>query len=86
MYLGEMQENIEDTWRISLEVVKENEGIANFKASRHNIWIEAKRDPNKTWFTMQYCITSEEVQWVIKEWLDQWEVLVAINGKRTRIR
>jgi hypothetical protein len=37
--LGEMQKKIEDTWRISLEVVKENEGIANFRASRHNIWI-----------------------------------------------
>jgi hypothetical protein len=39
MYLKEMQDKITDTWRISPKVVKENEGIANFKASRHNMWI-----------------------------------------------
>jgi hypothetical protein len=39
MYIQEMQEKIADTWRILPEVVKENEGIANFKESRHNIWI-----------------------------------------------
>jgi hypothetical protein len=37
IYLGEMQEKIEDTWRISLEVVKDTKGIAKFKESRKNI-------------------------------------------------
>jgi hypothetical protein len=60
-----MQEKIVDTWRISPEVVKEHEGIANFKEYRHNIWIQAKRDPKKTWLKMQYCITTKEVQWVL---------------------
>ena len=58
MYLEEMQENIEETWRISLGVVKENEGIVNFKASRQNMWIQRRRDPKKKWFKMQYCITT----------------------------
>jgi hypothetical protein len=39
MYLQEIQENITERWRISPEVVKENEGIENFKEYRHNIWI-----------------------------------------------
>jgi hypothetical protein len=80
MYIQEMQEKIENTWRISPEVVKEHEGIANFKASRHNTWIQERRDPKKTWLKMHYCITTEEVQWVLVEWLDQWKVPVA--GKK----
>jgi hypothetical protein len=44
MYIQEMQEKIENTWRISPEVVKEHEGIANFKTFKYNIWIQAKRD------------------------------------------
>jgi hypothetical protein len=61
-------------------VVKEHEGISNFKESRHNIWIQSKRYPGKmTWLNMQYCITTEEVQWVIVEWPDQWKVPMAIN-------
>jgi hypothetical protein len=42
MYIQEMQENIADTWIISPEVVKEHEGIANFKESRNNTWIRAR--------------------------------------------
>jgi hypothetical protein len=80
MYIQEMQEKIANTWRISPEVVKEHEGIANFKASRHNTWIQARRDPKKTWLKMHYCITTEEVQWVLAEWLDQWKVPVV--GKK----
>jgi hypothetical protein len=41
------------------------------------MWIQARRDPNKKWLNMQYCITTEEVQWLIGEWPDQWKVLVA---------
>jgi hypothetical protein len=48
MFLGEMQKKIADTWRISLEVVKENYGIVNLKSSRNNIWIQSRRDPKKT--------------------------------------
>jgi hypothetical protein len=74
MYLDEIQEKIKKTWRISPEVVKENEGIENFKASRHNMWIQAKRYPKKKWLKMQYCIKIEEVQWVKAKWSDQWKV------------
>jgi hypothetical protein len=51
-----MQEKIADTWVISPEVVKEHERIANFKAYRHNIRIQARRDPKKAWLNMKYCI------------------------------
>jgi hypothetical protein len=74
-----------DTWRLSPEVVKENEGIVNFKESKKNIWIQSRRDPKKTWLKIQYCITNEEVQWVIKEWPDQWKVpVVGMKGTKEK--
>jgi hypothetical protein len=36
MYIQDMQEKIVDTWRISPEVVKENEGIVNFKVMQEH--------------------------------------------------
>jgi hypothetical protein len=49
MFLEEMQYNIAKIWRIPIEVVQENEGIANFKASRHHMLIQARMDPKKKW-------------------------------------
>jgi hypothetical protein len=63
MLYDEMQEKLENTWRIPLEVVTKNKGICNFQASRHNIWIQTKRDPKKEWLQLRYCVTEEEVQW-----------------------
>jgi hypothetical protein len=51
-----------------VEVVQEIEGIARFKESRHHMWIQTARDPKKAWLEMQYCITKEEVDWIVKEW------------------
>jgi hypothetical protein len=52
MYLEEMQEKIVETWRISPEVVKENEGIANFKASRTQHMDTSKERPQEEWLKM----------------------------------
>jgi len=41
------------------------------------MWIQARREPKKKWLEMYYCITIEEVQWVIWVWPDQWKVPVA---------
>jgi hypothetical protein len=76
MYFDEMKENIANTWRIPPEVVEEHQGVENFKASRHNMWIKAKRDPKKNWLQMRYCVTTEEVQWAMKDWPEEWKVPV----------
>jgi hypothetical protein len=65
-----------ETWRIPPEVVEEYKKIANFKASRHNMWIQEKRDPEKEWLQMRYCVTIEEVQWEMKDWKEEWKVPV----------
>jgi hypothetical protein len=65
-----------NTWRITPEVVRENQGITNFQYSRHNIWIQTKRDPKKEWLQLRYCVTGEEVQWAMKDWPKEWKVPV----------
>jgi hypothetical protein len=47
MYYDEMQEKIANTWRIPPEVVEEHQSIDNFKASRHNMWIQPKGIPRR---------------------------------------
>jgi hypothetical protein len=69
MLLEEIQQHTTNVWCIPMEVVQETEGIAKFKASRHHMWIQATRDPKKAWLEMQYCITKEEVDWIVKDWL-----------------
>jgi hypothetical protein len=60
MYFDEMQEKVAETWRIPPEVVEEHKNIANFQVSRHNMWIQAKMDPNKNWLQMRYCVTGKK--------------------------
>jgi hypothetical protein len=52
MYLSEMKENIYISWRITLEVVAQCHEIANFKATRHNMCIQACRDPKGEWLQL----------------------------------
>jgi hypothetical protein len=52
-------------------LVKEYKKIANFKASRHNMWIQEKMDPNKEWLHMRYCVIEEDLQWVMKYWQEE---------------
>jgi len=46
-YMEEIQEKVPKTWRIPPEVVEEHKKISNFKASRHNMWIQERRDLEK---------------------------------------
>jgi len=62
MLLEDIHQRTTKVWNIPVEVVKEIEGISNFKASRHHMWIQAIRDPKKAWLEMQYCVTKEEVE------------------------
>jgi hypothetical protein len=77
MLLEEIQQRTTNVWRIPVEVVQESEGIARFKASKHHMWIQTARDPNKEWLEMQYCIMREEIDWIIKYQPMQWKVPVS---------
>jgi hypothetical protein len=59
-----------------MEVVQERERTTKFKASKHHMWIQATRDPKKAWIVMQFCITKEDVDWIIKDWPALWQLPV----------
>jgi hypothetical protein len=71
MFLEDMQQKKTNVWRIPIEVVQENEGISNFKASKHHMWIHAWRYPKKKWLEMGYFTSHEEVDCIMKDW--QWK-------------
>jgi hypothetical protein len=63
----EIQQCTANVWCILVEVLQETEVIARFKASRNHMWIQAIRDPKKEWIDMQYYITREDIDWIIKD-------------------
>jgi hypothetical protein len=66
-YYNDLQERIANTWWITLEVVTQYQDIANFKVTRHIIWIQVRRDPEKEWLQLQYNIKEEDVEMAIKD-------------------
>jgi hypothetical protein len=40
------------------------------------MWIQAQKDPNKKWLQMCYYITEGDIDMVIKDWEDEWKILV----------
>jgi hypothetical protein len=62
-YLSDIQDNIANTWRITLEVVMQYQGVANFRATRHNMWIQARRDPEKEWLQLHSALMQRKLKW-----------------------
>jgi hypothetical protein len=73
-YLRDLQEAISKMWRITPEVVARYADIATFQATRHTMWIQARKDPDKQWLQMHYCITEGDIDMVISEWADEWRI------------
>jgi hypothetical protein len=73
-YLCDLQEDISNMWRITPHAVTRYRDIANFKATRHTIWIQVRKDPDKQWLQMRYCITEGDIDLVIKDWEDEWRI------------
>jgi hypothetical protein len=68
MFLEDMQQKTTNVLRIPIKLVLENEWIANFKASRQNLWIQARTDPKKKWLEIRYCTSLDEVDQIMKDW------------------
>jgi hypothetical protein len=75
-YYNELQESIANSWRITPEVVVQYRDIVNFKATRHTVWIQARRDPEKEWLQLRYCVKEEDVEMEIRDWQDDWRIPV----------
>jgi hypothetical protein len=53
------------------------------------MWIQARKDPDKQWLQMRYCITEGDIDMVISEWDDEWRIPVLtqeLSGKNNRRR
>jgi hypothetical protein len=86
-YLTKIQNNLEDTWRITLEAVQEFGQIVNFQVSHHNMWVQAKKDPTKEWLQLKYCMMMHEIQMEFHEWPKEWRVPTipkTVPGEQTR--
>jgi hypothetical protein len=57
-------------------VVTQFREIANFKETRHNMWIQARRDPGKEWLQLRYCVTEEDVEMAMRDWHNDWRIPV----------
>jgi hypothetical protein len=38
------------------------------------MWIQPRQDLDKQWLQMCYCITKEDIDIIINEWLDEWRI------------
>jgi len=57
--------------------MEEHQSIDNFRDSKHNMCIQAKRDPKKEWLQLRYSVIAKELQWAMKYWTKEWSVPVA---------
>jgi hypothetical protein len=85
VYLCDLQDTITNTWRITPEVVALYQGITNFKATRHAMWIQARKDPDKQWLQLGYYIMEGDIQMAIKDWEDKWRIPVLTREIPTKI-
>jgi hypothetical protein len=40
------------------------------------MWIQARKDPDKQWLKMRYCITEGDIDMIINEWDNEWKTVV----------
>jgi hypothetical protein len=72
--IHDLQETITNLWRITPQDVAYYQNISNFKATRHVMWIQAWKDPNKQWLQLRYCITEGDIEIAIKNWEYDWRI------------
>jgi hypothetical protein len=75
-YHNDLQESITNTWRVTPEAITQYQGIANFKATRHAMWIQAWKYPDNQWLQLRYCIKEVDIEMAIKDWDDNWRIPV----------
>jgi hypothetical protein len=75
-YLKDIQDIIANTWRVTPEAITQYQGISNFKATRHVIWIQAQKDPENQWLQLRYYIMEADIEMTINDWEDDWRIPV----------
>jgi hypothetical protein len=83
--LSDIQDNIANTWRVTPEEITQSQGIDNFKATRHAMWIQAWKDPDNQWLQVHYCIKQMDIEMAIKDWEDDYRIPILIREIPTEI-
>ena len=70
------------TMRISYEILKtlwlsnelfsQYDGVVNFRADMHHIFIQAHADKKHQWFKLPYVVTKEDILAVVQQWPAEW--------------
>ncbi len=60
------------TLRLSSELFVQYNIVATFKATMHNILIQARADKRNQWWTFPYMVNQEDILAVVEKWLDEW--------------
>jgi hypothetical protein len=47
---------------------------SEFHASRHNMWLQEKKDPTKEWLQLKYCVMMQDIHMEVQEWPEEWKV------------
>jgi len=58
--------------RLSPNLHSQYTNIADFKANFHNLSIQKKKDPTRTWHKLPYLATEEDIMGVINKFLSEW--------------
>jgi hypothetical protein len=76
IYKEVIWENIQNSLCILPQIVEDYKGIACFKAERHHMYIQAKKDSDRQWLPCRYRLTEVDVGHIVEDWEDEWKTLV----------
>ena len=64
-------EIVKTPW-LSNELFSQYEGVANFRADMHNVFIQAHANRKKACWKLPYVVTKDDILTVIQQWPDEW--------------
>ena len=71
-YAMSISYEIVKTPRLSNELFSQYDGVANFRADMHNVFIQARADHKKACWKFPYVVTKDDIIVVIKQWPAEW--------------
>ena len=71
-YAMSISYEIVKTPRLSNELFSQFEGVANFRADMHNVFIQACADQKKVCWKLPYVVTKDDILVVIQQWPTEW--------------
>ena len=71
-YILSISYEIVKTSRLSNELFSQYDGVVNFRADMHHIFIQACTDKKHQWFKLPYVVTKDDILEIVQRWLAEW--------------